>query len=96
MTIKNFPIIVQARNLYFTEKGHKINTSILYAICSDHHILDHYNKGVLYTEINQKFEKNMQALRRNHKMDMTLYEIQECLNRSAEEDRKIYKYSCEE
>jgi hypothetical protein len=29
-------------------------------------------------------------------MDMTLYEIQECLNRSAEEDRKIYKYSCEE
>ena len=96
MTIKNLPIIVQARNLYFTEKGHKINTSILYAICSDHHILDHYNKGVLYNEINQKFEKNMQALRRNHKMDMTLYEIQECLNRSAEEDRKIYKYSCEE
>ena len=59
--------------------------------------MDHFqNKGILYNEINQKFEKNMQALRRNHKMDMTLYEIQECLNRSAEEDRKIYKYSCEE
>ena len=97
ITIKNLPIIVQSRNLYFTEKGIKSNTSILYAICDDQQVLSNYqNKGILYNEINPKFEKNMEALRRNHKLDTTLYEIQECLNRSAEEDRKIYKYSCEE
>ena len=97
ITIKNLPIIVQARNLYFTEKGYKNNTSILYAINNDHHVLEYYkNKGILYNEINPKFEKSMLALRKNHKLDVTLYEIQECLNRSAEEDRKIYKYSCEE
>lgn len=97
LTIKNLPIIVQARNLYFTEKGYKFNTSILYAICEDHQVLNHYqNKGLLYNEINQKFQKSMQALRRNHKLDTTLYEIQEILKLSAEEDRLIYKYSCEE
>ena len=97
ITINNLPIIVQARNLYFTEKGIKYNTSILYSVNEDPYILSFYKgKGVLYNEINDKFEKNMQALRRNHKLDMTLYEIQECLKKSAEEDRIIFKYTCEE
>ena len=69
ITIKNLPIIVQARNLYFTEKGYKNNTSILYAINNDHHVLEYYkNKGILYNEINPKFEKSMLALRKNHKL----------------------------
>ena len=97
MTIKNLPIIVQARNLIFTEKGHKNNTSILYTIVEDQNVLSNYkNKCVLYDEIHPKFEKNMNSLRQNHKLDVTLYEIQELLKKTAEEDRLIYKYQCEE
>ena len=97
MTIKNLPIIVQARNLIFTEKGHKNNTSILYTIVEDQNVLSNYkNKCVLYDEIHPKFEKNMNSLRQNHKLDVTLYEIQELLKKTAEEDRLIYKYKCEE
>ena len=97
MTIKNLPIIVQARNLIFTEKGHKNNTSILYTIVEDQNVLSNYkNKCVLYDEIHPKFEKNMNSLRQNHKLDVTLYEIQELLKKTAEEDRLIYKYRCEE
>ena len=97
ITITNLPIIVQARNLIFTEKGHKNNTSILYAITEDQNLLSHYkNKSVLYSEIHPKFEKNMTSLKQNHKLDVTLYEIQELLKKTGENDRLIYKYSCEE
>ena len=97
ITIKNLPIIVQARNLIFTEKGHKTNASILYSFIEDQNVLNHYkNKCVLYNEIHPKFEKNMTSLRQNHKLDVTLYEIQELLKKTGENDRLIYKYTCEE
>ena len=97
ITITNLPIIVQARNLIFTEKGHKNNTSLLYAITEDQNLLSHYkNKSVLYNEIHPKFVKNMNSLKQNHKLDVTLYEIQELLKKTGENDRLIYKYSCEE
>ena len=97
ISIKNLPIIVQARNLIFTEKGHKTNASILYSFIEDQNVLNHYkNKCVLYNEIHPKFEKNMTSLRQNHKLDVTLYEIQELLKKTGENDRLIYKYTCEE
>ena len=97
ITIRNIPIIVQARNLIFTEKGLKNNTSILYAVTNDHQILANYKgKSVLYDEINTKFEKTMKALRHNHKIDTTLYELSDCLIKTAEDDRLIYKFSCPE
>ena len=97
ITITNLPIIVQAKNLFFTEKGHKTNTSILYTITEDHNILNYYkSKNLLYDDLHKKFEKIMKSLRQNHKMDVTLFEIQELLKKTTEEDRLIYIYTCEE
>ena len=97
ITITNLPIIVQAKNLFFTEKGHKTNTSILYSITEDHNILNYYkSKNLLYDDLHKKFEKIMKSLRQNHKMDVTLFEIQELLKKTTEEDRLIYIYTCEE
>ena len=97
ITITNLPIVVQARNLYFTEKGHKTNTSILYIITEDHNVLNYFKKkNLLYDDIHKKYEKIMNSLRHNHKMDVTLFEIQECLKKTTLYDRLIYIYSCEE
>ena len=63
ITITNLPIIVQAKNLFFTEKGHKTNTSILYTITEDHNILNYYkSKNLLYDDLHKKFEKIMKSL----------------------------------
>ena len=92
----NLPVIFQAKNLYFTEQGYKFNTSLLYLISKDENIMKYYKgKGILYEEIHPKFEKSMQALRSHHKMDRTLFEIQEYLSKSVESNRYMYKYRFE-
>ena len=97
ITIMNLPVIFQAKNLYFTEQGYKFNTSLLYLISKDENIMKYYKgKGILYEEIHPKFEKSMQALRSHHKMDRTLFEIQEYLSKSVESNRYMYKYRFEE
>lgn len=97
ITIINLPIIIQSRNLFFTEQGFKHNTSILYTIDNDHNNLSYYKtKGILYEDIHKKFEKIMEALRHNHKIVSSLSELFSYLILSGEDDRKIYKYTCEE
>lgn len=97
ITIYNLPIVVQVRNLFFTEKGHKSNPSMLYLVNSDTNVLRYLQeKGVLYTEINPKLKKSLETLKsihkKHHKLDMVLFEIQEYLNKRIEPDKLMYHF----
>lgn len=97
LTITNFPFIVQVRNLFFTEKGHKYNTSMLYLINTDSHLLKYFkDKGVIYNEIHPKLVKSLETLKANHKkhhkLDVVLFEITEYLKKSAESDKVMFHY----
>ena len=97
LSISNLPIVVQVRNKIFTEKGHKSNSSMLYLINNDNHVLRYLKeKGVLYNEIHPKLLKRLETLKsinkKHHKLDVLLFEIQEFLNKSAEKDRLMYHY----
>jgi len=97
LSIENIPIVIQVRNLIFTEKGHKFNTSMQYLINNDSNVL-HYlkEKNVLYNEIHPKLLKSLETLKsinkKHHKLDVVLFEITEYLNKSAESDRLMYHY----
>ena len=97
LTISNLPFIVQVRNLFFTEKGHKSNVSMLYLINNDRHLIKHLkDKGILYNEIHPKLLKSLDTLKANHKkhhkLDVVLFEITEYLNKTAESDKLMYHY----
>lgn len=97
LSIENVPFIVQLRNLIFTEKGHKSNTSMLYLINNDSNVLKKLKeKGVLYNEIHPKLSKSLDTLKsiknKHHKIDVVLFEITDYLNKSAESDKLMYIY----
>ena len=97
LSISNLPIVVQVRNKIYTEKGHKSNSSMLYLINSDSNVLKYLKeKGVLYNEIHPKLLKSLETLKsihkKHHKLDVVLFEIQEYLNKSAENDKLMYHY----
>ena len=97
ISISNLPIVVQLRNLIFTEKGHKTNASMLYLVNQDTYVLRYLKeKGVLYNEIHPKISKSLETLKsihkKHHKLDVVLFEIQENLNKSAELDKLMYHY----
>ena len=101
LSIENLPIIVQVRNLFFTEDGHKSSTSMLYLINKDTNVLRYLKeKGVLYNEIHPKLLKNLETLKtmhkKNHKLDVILFEITEYLNKSVKTDKLMYTYQLEE
>ena len=98
ITIYNLPIVVQVRNLFFTEDGHKSNPSMLYLNnSSDTNVLRYFQeKGVLYSEIQPKLKKSLETLKsthkKHHKLDVVLFEIQEYLNKRIEPDKLMYHF----
>ena len=97
LSIENLPIIVQGRNIIFTEKGHKSNTSMLYLINNDSNVLKYSKeKGVLYNEMHPKLLKSLETLKsinkKHQKLDVILFEITEYLNKSAKSDKLMYIY----
>ena len=98
LSITNLPFLVQVRNLFFTEKGHKSNVAMLYLINNNNTYLLKYlkEKGVLYNEIHPKLVKSLETLKANHKkhhkLDVVLFEITEYLNKTVETDRLMYHY----
>ena len=97
LSISNIPFIVQVRNIYFTEKGHKSNVAMLYLINNDPYLLKHLkNKNILSSEMHPKLVKSLETLKANHKkhhkLDVVLFEITEYLNKTAESDKLMYHY----
>ena len=97
LSISNMPYIVQVRNIYFTEKGHKSNVSMLYLINNDPYLIRHLkDKGILSSEMHPKLLKSLDTLKANHKkhhkLDVVLFEITEYLNKTAESDKLMYHY----
>ena len=95
LSISNLPFVVQVKNLIFTEKEYKSNSSMLYLINTDSTVLKYFKeKGVLHNDIHPKLLKSLETLKKNHKkhLDVVLFEITELLNKSAESDRLIYHY----
>ena len=97
LSITNLPFIIQLRNLIFTEKGFKSNSSMLYLINNDSNVLKYVKeKGVLYNEIHPKLLKSLETLKsinkKHHKLDVVLFEITEYLNKSAQSDKHMYYY----
>jgi hypothetical protein len=95
LSISNLPFVVQVKNLIFTEKEYKSNSSMLYLINTDSTVLKYFKeKGVLHSDIHPKLLKSLETLKKNHKkhLDVVLFEITELLNKSAESDRLIYHY----
>ena len=95
LSISNLPFVVQVKNLIFTEKEYKSNSSMLYLINTDSSVLKYFKeKGVLHSDIHPKLLKSLETLKKNHKkhLDVVLFEITELLNKSAESDRLIYHY----
>ena len=65
LTIENLPIIVQIRNLIFTEKGHKSRSSMFYIVNNDIYVVRNLQgKCVLYKEMHPKLLDSLEKLKK--------------------------------